>query len=218
MTLAPFFSRQRRGGAPLATVPAYQWDPLREIDDINSRFGQLLQTFAEAGQWSPPVDVEETDEAYLVDVNLPNVDPRDVTIEMRGEEMRIAGQFQQQDRGGVLRRQNRQTGDFEYIIDLPSDIDADRVEAKYANGVLTVSVGKTKDQQPRRIEIRGGQAKQQLGDRQQNAQQQTGSREGTQQRAAQESAAQESAARQGSAQEAQSAKQREGKDDRTSGR
>jgi HSP20 family protein len=227
MTLAPFFSRQRRGGGQLA-APAYRWDPRREMDEINSRFGQLMQTFlgetaamSGGGGWAPltpPIDVEETEDAYAVDVDLPNVDPQDISLEMRGEELRISGAFQQQSRGGIVRRQNRQQGEFEYMIDLPSDIDADRVEAKYANGVLTVSVGKTKDQQPRRIEIRGGQAKQQLGDRQQNAQQQTGSREGTQQRAAQESAAQESAARQGSAQEAQSAKQREGKDDRTSGR
>ena len=54
-----------------------------------------------------------------------------------------------------MRRQNRQTGEFEYIVDLPSDIDANRVEANYNNGVLMVSVGKTQDTQPRRIEIQG---------------------------------------------------------------
>jgi HSP20 family protein len=162
MTLTPFYSRQRRGGGQPASL--YRMDPRREMEDINSRFGQLIQSFfgdtaglAGLGGTSamvPPVDVEETDSAYIVDVDLPNVNPDNVTIEMRGEELRIAGTFEQSDRGGIMRRKNRQGGEFEYVVDLPSDIDSDRVEATYDNGVLTVTVGKTADLQPRRIEIR----------------------------------------------------------------
>jgi HSP20 family protein len=163
MALAPFASRQR-GGGQLAAVPGYRWAPRRDIDDINSRLGQLMQTFygdpsalTGAGGWSPlapPVDVEETDDAYVVDIDLPNVDPSEVTIEMRGEELRVAGEFREQGRGGIIRRRNRRAGEFEYLIDLPSDIDSDRVEATYGNGALTVTVGKARDNQPRRIEIR----------------------------------------------------------------
>ncbi|MER7006416.1 Hsp20/alpha crystallin family protein [Dactylosporangium sp. NPDC000555] len=169
MTIAPFTSRRRRSGQP-AGAPAYRWDPRRELDDINSRFGQLMQAvlgdptaLAPAAAWSPlspPIDVEETEDAYVIDVDLPNVDPSEVNLEMRGEELRISGSFQDRERGGVVRRQNRQTGEFEYIVDLPSDIDASRVEATYKNGVLTVSVGKSRDVQPRRIEIQGQQGKQ----------------------------------------------------------
>ncbi len=144
-------------------------DTFREMEDINQRFNQLIQSFfgapagrAGAGTWMPvaPVDVEETDNAYMVEVDLPNVNPQDVTIEMRGEELRISGQFQQRERTGILRRQNRPAGDFEYVVDLPSDIDPNRVDATYDNGVLTVSVGKAQDAQPRRIEIRGAQGQQ----------------------------------------------------------
>jgi HSP20 family protein len=177
MTLAPFSSRQRHGGL-LAGTPAYRWDPRREVDELNSRFGQLMQSLigGQAGiggsaGWSPPVDVEETDDAYVVDVDLPNVNPEDVNLEMRGEELRISGAFEERGRGGVVRRQGRQTGEFEYMIDLPSDIDSDRVQAGYSNGVLTVTVPKARDAQPRRIEIQA-QGDQQ-GDRQ-GRQQQTG--------------------------------------------
>jgi HSP20 family protein len=163
MTLTPIYSRQRRSGGQLAGAPLSRWDPRREMEDINSRFGQLIQSFfgdtaGLAGMGSAsmlvPVDVEETDSAYIVDVDLPNVSPDDVTVEMRGEELRIAGMFEQSDRGGIMRRQTRQSGEFEYMVDLPSDIEADRVEATYHNGVLTVTVGKMQDTQPRRIEIR----------------------------------------------------------------
>ncbi|MEV0129575.1 Hsp20/alpha crystallin family protein [Dactylosporangium sp. NPDC050688] len=188
MTLAPFSSWQRRGG-PLAGTLAYRWNPRREVDELNSRFGQLIQSLisGEAGiggsaGWSPPVDVEETEDAYVVDVDLPNVSPEDVNLEMRGEELRISGAFQERSRGGVVRRQGRQTGEFEYMIDLPSDIDSDQVQAAYSNGVLTVTVPKARNAQPRRIEIQA------QGDQQGNqrlSQQQTGQSATGQQQAAQ---------------------------------
>ena len=158
MSLAPFFTRQQRhGGGRQALAPRY-----REMEDINRRFTDVIQTFFgdPAGligtAMTPPVDIEETDEAYLVDVDLPSVRPEDVNIEMRGEELRIYGEVQQRERTGVVRRQNRPAGEFEYLVDLPGDIDPSRVEARYQYGVLTVMVGKTKNAQPRRIEIRAG--------------------------------------------------------------
>ncbi|MFI5913360.1 Hsp20/alpha crystallin family protein [Dactylosporangium sp. NPDC051541] len=181
MTLVPFSSRPRRG-ALLAGAPAYRWDPRREVDELNSRFGQLIQSLigGETGiggsaGWSPPVDVEETEDAYIVDVDLPNVNPRDVDLEMRGEELRISGAFEERGRGGVVRRQGRRTGEFEYMIDLPSDIDSDQVQASYSNGVLTVTVPKARDAQPRRIEI---QAQRDQQSRQGIGQQETGQQAG----------------------------------------
>ncbi len=157
----------------MAVVPAYRLDPYREMEEINNRFSQLIQTFfgdtsmlTGAGGSSllaPPVDIEETDNAYVVYIDLPNVKPEDVTVEMRGEELRISGEFQQRERTGVVRRQNRPMGEFEYMVDLPSDIDANRVEATYDNGVLTVNAGKAQDAQPRRIEVRGSRGQQQIG-------------------------------------------------------
>jgi HSP20 family protein len=165
MSLAPFFTRQQRhGGGRQALSPRY-----REMDDVNRQFGDLIRVFFGdptgliGAAVTPPVDIEETDDAYVVDVDLPNVAPEDVNVEMRGEELRISGQVQQRERTGVVRRQNRPTGEFEYLVDLPSDIDPNRVEATYQNGVLTVTVGKAQSAQPRRIEIRPGDGQQQQG-------------------------------------------------------
>jgi HSP20 family protein len=184
MTLAPFTSRQGRGGQS-AAAPATRWDPYREMEEINSRFGQLVRMFfgdtsgAGAERWSPlapPVDAEETDNAYVVDVNLPNVNPDDIMIEMRGEELRVSGKHEKREHAGVVRRQNRPMGDFEYVVDLPSDIDPNRVEATYDRGVLTISIGKTQATPPRRIEVRKSQGEQQSGSGggQQQAQQSPG--------------------------------------------
>lgn len=178
MTLVPFTAR-RRGGAQPTPAPLVRWDPYREMQEINSRFDQLIRTFFgdsspsnSAGSWNqmaPPVDVEETEDSYLVELDLPNVDPQDVTIEMRGEEIQVSGRYQDREHTGAVRRQNRPTGDFEFLIDLPSDIDPNQVDASYDNGVLTISVAKKRDLQPRRIEIHAGNGRQRLGHGDQSA-------------------------------------------------
>ena len=165
-------SRQRRGGRQPAVAMGYSVDPYREMEEINSRFNQMIRSFfgdtagmARAGGWTTvtlPVDIEETDDAYVIDIDLPNVNPHDVDIEIRGEELRISGEFQQPERTGVVRQRNRRAGEFEYMVDLPSDIDQDRIVATYHNGVLRGTVGKTQDSMPRRIEVREVQDMQQL--------------------------------------------------------
>jgi HSP20 family protein len=165
-------------------------DPYWEMEEINNRFNQLIRSFlgdtqglTRAGGWSRmalPVDIEETDETYVIDIDLPNVEPHQVNIEMRGEELRISGEFEQPERSGTVRQQNRRTGEFEYVVDLPGDIDSNRVDATYHNGVLRVTVGKAKDSQPRRIEVRETQERQQIG--QDRRQQQASGRESQQAR------------------------------------
>jgi HSP20 family protein len=163
MSLAPVGPHQNRGRQRMLT-PVYRWDPYRDVEDINERFSRLVRAFfadaasaGGAGSWSAiglPVDVEETDEAYLVDIDLPNVNPADLNLEIRGEELRLTGQHPEREHEGVVRRQSRPSGDFEYVVDLPADIDPNGIAATYGNGVLTVKVGKTQEVQPRRIEIR----------------------------------------------------------------
>ena len=137
------------------------------MEEINNRFEQLVRSFfGESRGWLPaalPVDIEETDEAYIVDIDLPNVDPHQLSIEMRGEELRIAGEFQQPERTGMVRQQNRRTGEFEFLVDLTGDVDPDRVDATYHNGVLTLAAGKARDRQPRRIEVREVPEQQPIG-------------------------------------------------------
>jgi HSP20 family protein len=178
MTLAPMISSQHRGRQH-QLAPAYRWGPYRDMEDVNERFSRLVRAFfgdtmatTGGGSWAMtalPVDVEETDDAYVVDIDLPNVDPEALNLEIRGEELRLTGAHPERDREGVVRRQDRPSGEFEYMVDLPSDIDPDKIDARYENGVLTIRVGKTRDVQPRRIEIRamkGENGKQQQGQQQ----------------------------------------------------
>jgi HSP20 family molecular chaperone IbpA len=104
-----------------------------------------------------PVDIEETADAYRVDLDLPDVDAADVRIDLRDNEIRVAGSYRARVRDGMMHHHARQEGEFEYLIALPGDIDADHVEANLDSGVLTVMAPKARGEQSRRITVQAAQ-------------------------------------------------------------
>jgi len=66
----------------------------------------------------------------------------------------ISGEFKERARKGVMRRQTRQMGRFAYRVMLPEQVDAEKVDAKLNEGVLTVRVPKSQHAQRRQIEIK----------------------------------------------------------------
>ena len=135
------------------------WNPFRELDDLHERMSKLLESSVGDGQvtsWVPAVDIEETDDAYLVEAELPGVKRDDVTVELQNNELMIHGEVKERERTGILRRRTRRTGQFDYRVVLPGEVDADNVEANLQEGVLRVKVRKTEHARPRRIEITAG--------------------------------------------------------------
>lgn len=140
--------------------PLSRQDPFREFEDLYRQMGRWMDSVVGRlddglGAWAPSADVTETDEAYLVEVELPGVRRQDVTIELAGGELAISGELTKKERQGLFRHRTRRTGQFSYRVTLPGDVDADRVEASLADGVLTVRVPKTEAARPRRIAITG---------------------------------------------------------------
>jgi HSP20 family protein len=138
-----------------------RWEPLSELDQFNERMHRMLeQTFGalvpfDRDAWMPLVDIEEEDGAYVLEADLPGVKRNDVKIEQIGNELVISGEFKERARKGVMRRQTRQTGRFAYRVMLPEQVDAEKVDAKLNEGVLTVRVPKSQQAQRRQIEIKG---------------------------------------------------------------
>jgi HSP20 family protein len=135
--------------------PPQGWDPFREIEDYRDRLARLFETFDVGGNWSPLVDLEELDDAYVFELELPGVSREDVDVEVDGNELRVSGQVRERERKGILRKQTRRAGHFEYRSTLPQEVDPEQIEASLADGVLTLRVPKHARSQPRRIEIRG---------------------------------------------------------------
>jgi HSP20 family protein len=137
------------------------WDPFREMADLQQRMGQLMDSVWSAGglgeaMWSPLVDIEETEDAWVIEADLPGVKKGDINIEVSDSELAITGEIKERERRGVLRRRTRRTGQFEYRVTLPGDADTEHIDASLNEGVLTVRVPKPERATPRRIEIRSG--------------------------------------------------------------
>jgi HSP20 family protein len=140
-----------------------QWEPFGDLEQVSERMRRILeQTFGgfapslltEQGGWSPLVDIEEEDDAYVIEAELPGVKENDLNIEMVGNELAISGEAKERERKGVLRRQARRTGGFDYRVRLPEPLDAEQIDAKLADGVLTVRVPKSERAQRRKIAVK----------------------------------------------------------------
>ncbi|MEU0771582.1 Hsp20/alpha crystallin family protein [Streptomyces albogriseolus] len=141
------------------------WAPLRELEDLQARMDRLMQTtfpfpthpLSEIGDapWAPLADVEDTGDAYVMELELPGVEKDHITVEVTDGELDIHGEVKDKERTGVLRRQTRRTGSFSYRTTLPQNADTERITADLAHGILTVRVPKAASATPRRIEITG---------------------------------------------------------------
>lgn len=145
--------RRERGEHPLK---AFQREFNRLFDDF---FGTPM-LFGGAGTFAPMprVDVSESDGAYVVSAELPGIDEKDVEVVLADNVLTIRGEKraerEEKDRNYYL--SERSFGSFRRAIPLPAEIDEDKVEAQFTNGVLTVRLPKSAEAQAktRRIEVK----------------------------------------------------------------
>ncbi len=127
-----------------------RWDPIRDLLAIQQRLDRFAP--GPAG-WSPPVDLLETTDAYLVMAELPGVIREDLTISMHDDgRLTIAG-VRRERSGEEYHRVERGHGNFSRTFHLPIPVDADRITADLHDGVLTVSCPKAPNGGGRRILI-----------------------------------------------------------------
>jgi HSP20 family protein len=144
--------------------PFERWQPFGEFEQMSERMRRMLErTFGEAGWlpfpietagWSPFVDIEEQDDAYLVEAELPGVKREDVNVEVVGHELTISGELKETERNGVIRKRTRRTGRFNYRVALPEPVAAEKVEARLKDGVLEIRIPKLEKATRRQVEIK----------------------------------------------------------------
>ncbi|MCC9711386.1 MULTISPECIES: Hsp20/alpha crystallin family protein [unclassified Streptomyces] len=137
---------------------------LRELDDLRARVDQLMHAAFVGGgwptsggsePWAPAADIEDAEDAYLVELELPGMDKEQITVEVSEGELDVHGEVRQKERTGAVRRHTRRIGQFDYRTTLPPNADAEHISAELNNGVLTVRVPKTEKGKARRVEITG---------------------------------------------------------------
>jgi HSP20 family protein len=141
------------------TEPA-RWDPMADVQSLASQLGQLFEGWDDLpsllggdGAFLPQADVTETDDAYVVEIELPGVNKEDIDIALSGRRLLVTGERKEEERTGILRRRTRRVGRFRYEVLLPGAVDEDGVQASLEDGVLTLRVPKASTERPRRIEV-----------------------------------------------------------------
>jgi HSP20 family protein len=137
-----------------------RWDPFADLEWLNRQLTSRLDAIRRQlpdllnGAFTPLADVEETSDAYSIEIELPGVKRDNIDIEIAGRRVTVHGERKEKERVGILRRRERTVGRFHYEVTVPGDVDADAVEAKLDDGVLTLRLPKPASEQARRIEIR----------------------------------------------------------------
>ena len=127
------------------------FEPTRWFDDFMNRdaAGYGTQRFI-----PPAIDIDETNDEYLVSADLPGIKKEDIQIECIGNQLTISAERKYEStEGRKQERRERFYGTFQRSFTLPTGVDAEKIQADYEGGVLTVHVPKVEQAKPRRIQV-----------------------------------------------------------------
>ncbi len=143
-----------------------RYDPWRNLTDLQNEMNRLFADRLQepegpssvlGGDWIPPVDVREDNEKYVIDADVPGVDPNNVDVSLEGDTLTIRGERSQErevgEATGGLKRSERVYGAFIRTFHLPESADADQVKARYNSGVLQITIPKAERAKAKKIKV-----------------------------------------------------------------
>jgi HSP20 family protein len=142
--------------------PITRWNPSQQLAAAREPMYRLFDTFFSNGgedlasrTWTPPVDIQETDDSYRIHAELPGLSKDDIQITLENNVLRLSGErkFEKDVKEENYHRIERTYGTFSRSFALPSLVSSDKVEAKFENGVLSILVPKAEQAKPRHIAI-----------------------------------------------------------------
>jgi HSP20 family protein len=147
-----------------------RWDPFRDLMDIQ---GELNRLFARSyapgdggtkgelaplarGTWTPALDMYEKEDALVLTVELPGLEPDQVDVTVEDSVLTISGarSFSEETSEEQYHRIERRYGAFSRSVQLPATADANRIDASFDKGVLTVRVPKSEEAKPKKILVK----------------------------------------------------------------
>ncbi len=146
--------------------------PERTLEDFHREFDRLFEEFFRGfglsrpafdwpmGEFAPSVRVEEDDKEIRVTAELPGVEEKDVNVQLSDNALTISGEKKEEreEKGKRVYHSERCYGMFRRVIPLPVEVDEEKAEASFKNGVLTVRLPKAEAEEGRRkrIEVKAG--------------------------------------------------------------
>ena len=130
-------------------------DPVSSLKLFEDAMSRLWSEPRSGRPWSPPVDILETENELILKADIPDVDSRDVDIQVENQTLSIKGQrqFEKESGGRGYHRIERSYGNFVRSFVLPNTVDTEKIAAEYKNGVLTVTIPKREAAKPRQVKI-----------------------------------------------------------------
>ncbi len=145
----------------LTVRPQGRLRPLRAAWDLQDEFSRFFEDFGNGlgsveEHFTPPIDIQETDDAYIVEADVPGMKKEDVHIEVNDDVLTIKGErkSEHEEKREDYHRIERQYGSFRRTVTIPGGFQYDAVKAKFKDGVLRVTLPKREDAKPRRIEVK----------------------------------------------------------------
>jgi HSP20 family protein len=103
----------------------------------------------------PAINIGSTDDQVMVYAFAPGIDPKSLDIQMHQELLSISGRREEgPEQGATCYRQERFRGEFRRVLTLPDDVDPDKVEARYRDGIVEISLKRRESAKPRQIAVR----------------------------------------------------------------
>ncbi len=140
-----------------------RWDPWREMDDMLDRYSREVwrprgagQEVLKSGDWSPRVDIAETDGEFVIKAEIPEVKKEDVKVNVDNGVLCISGERRQEkeEKTKKLHRVERSYGSFTRSFTLPDNVDETKIRASFKDGMLNLSLPKTKAPKPKALEVK----------------------------------------------------------------
>jgi HSP20 family protein len=144
-----------------------RWDPFKEMDDLQNRFGKLFglaparpaaggQELMTLAEWAPSVDISEDNKEWLVKADLPEVKKEDVKVTVENGVLTLSGErrFEKEEKDKKYHRLERSYGSFSRSFTLPEGADGTKVGAEFKEGVLKVHLPKTEKAKAKAVEVK----------------------------------------------------------------
>ena len=143
-----------------------RWDPFRELEEVSNRLNRAFGRPAvghdggtenlTVAEWTPCVDVSETDAEYLIKAELPEIKKENVKVSLENGLLTIQGErrYEKDEKGRRYHRVERSYGRFVRSFTLPDSVDESKVRAEYKDGVLNLYVPKAEKAKPKAIEVK----------------------------------------------------------------
>jgi HSP20 family protein len=146
-------------------MAAFRWDPFRELASLQERLDRMFRDIDRArtaqnfisSQWTPPVDIFEAGDLFVIKLEVPEVDKESIDISVEGSELTITGErkLEQGTEGEQYLRMERGYGTFTRSFSLTQAVDASGIKASTKDGILRIELPKKEEIQPKQIVIEG---------------------------------------------------------------